>query len=149
MPSTPRSPAVPWRAAPPPAARSRPSFSRWSCCRERRRGTYRWCSLDFFSRALTVRRKTFDLTASRLLALQLRKPRRCLLNVGRKIRHFLHLADFDDLVRRGRALLRPIDRLLARFHLDHPVTTEDFLGFGKGPVGHDRLAAVERDARAR
>src|SRR5690349_7491157 len=48
------------------------------------------------------------------------------LHLLRIVGDFVHLADFDDFVGRGRALLRPIDRSLTRGHLDHPVASEHF-----------------------
>src|SRR5437763_6762526 len=60
-------------------------------------------------------------------------PRR-LLDVGREVGDFLHLAHFDDVaVQHGRAL-GPLDRFRSGFHLDHPVAAEHFLGLGERPV---------------
>src|SRR5689334_14188654 len=44
-----------------------------------------------------------------------------LLDVGGEVGELLHLADLDDLVLRRRAARRPLDGLLPRADLDHPV----------------------------
>src|SRR6267143_262775 len=68
-------------------------------------------------------------------------------DLGRKIRHLLHLADLDRLVLRSGAALGPLDRLLPRLHLDHPVAAEHVLRLSEGPVGDLWLASGEGDAR--
>src|SRR5436309_529642 len=45
---------------------------------------------------------------------------RGLLDVGREVRHLLHLADLDDVAVPGGAARRPLDRLCLRLHLDQP-----------------------------
>src|SRR4030095_12438376 len=57
----------------------------------------------------------------------------------------LALAAFS--MRRGNPL-GPLDRLVPGFHLDQPVTGDELLRLGEGPVDHARLAAGELDARA-
>src|SRR5256885_3090611 len=44
--------------------------------------------------------------------------------------------------------LEPFDRLFLRLHLPQPVAGDQFLGLGKRPIDHRRLAAGEPDARA-
>src|SRR3981189_1492489 len=80
-------------------------------------------------------------TASRPLALpgliqQLGKLGCGLLYVGWKVRKLMHLANFDHFVVRTGAPLGPFDRFFLRFHLNHPVAAEYFLGFGERPIGH-------------
>src|ERR1700688_3026748 len=65
-------------------------------------------------------------------ALQLGESASCFLNVGGKIRHFLDLANLDDLVAGGGTLRGPGDRLIARSNLDHPVAADHLLGLGEG-----------------
>src|SRR5262245_48412484 len=62
-----------------------------------------------------------------------------LLDIRREVRHLEDLADLDGLVRRGGAALRPFDRLFLRFHIDHPIAAEHFLGLDEGTVGELRL----------
>src|SRR5712691_2212152 len=50
-----------------------------------------------------------------------------LLHIVRKIGELLHLPNLDHFVVRGRAALRPFDRLLFRLHLDHPIAAQDLL----------------------
>src|SRR6266852_3778588 len=50
------------------------------------------------------------------------------LDLGGKIRHFLHLADFDDFVVGSGAAPGPGDRLLPRLDVDHPVAAKHLLG---------------------
>src|SRR5687767_13887615 len=76
------------------------------------------------------------------------EARRRLLNVGREVLHLLHLADLDRLVVTPGAALRPLERLFLGLYLDHPIAAEHFLGLDERAVGHFRLAARERDARA-
>src|SRR5438552_11232483 len=73
---------------------------------------------------------------------------RGLLDVGREVRHLLHLADLDDVAVPGGAARRPLDRLCLRLHLDQPVPADHLLGLGEGPVRHPGLPSGERDARA-
>src|SRR5947199_370896 len=58
---------------------------------------------------------------------------RGLLDVGREVRHLLHLADLDDVAVPGGAARRPLDRLCLRLHLDQPVPADHLLGLGEGP----------------
>jgi hypothetical protein len=50
-----------------------------------------------------------------------------LLHVLGEVRHLLHLPDLDDLVVGHGAARRPLDRLLLRADLDHPVAAQDLL----------------------
>src|SRR5882672_5914735 len=86
---------------------------------------------------------SLQLSPERLLARD-ELGRQVSLEVGR----LLHLADLDHLVVRAGAALRPLDRLLARLHLDHPVAAEHLLRLGEGAVGDLGLAALEGHARA-
>src|SRR5262249_45021689 len=59
-----------------------------------------------------------------------------LLHIGWKVRHLRDLADLDHFTVGCGAAQGPIDGLLLRLHLDHPIPTEHFLRFGERPVGH-------------
>src|SRR5882757_1184547 len=79
------------------------------------------------------------------LGLHVGESRRGLLDIGREIREFLHLADFDHFILRGGAARGPFDRLLLRLHLDHPVAPQYLLRLGERTVGHQWLAAGKGD----
>src|SRR3990172_2747362 len=76
------------------------------------------------------------------------KPGRGLGDIGGKVRHLLHLTDFDHLGLRARASLRPFDRFLLRLHLDHPVAADHLFRLAERPVGYLGLSTGERDAGA-
>src|SRR5882762_5025072 len=69
------------------------------------------------------------------LRLQLGKPGSSLLDVGRKVRHFMYLSNLYDFVLRTRTTRGPLDGLFLRLHLDHPVSAEHFLRLRERPVG--------------
>src|SRR5262249_20177350 len=72
-----------------------------------------------------------------------------LLDIGRKVRELLHLADLDPVPILRRAARRPCDRLVLRLHLDQPVPTDHLLAVGEGPVRDPGLSAGERGAGGR
>src|SRR6266702_4368816 len=57
------------------------------------------------------------------------------------------LANLEHFVVRSGAALSPFNRLLLRFHLNHPIATEYLFRFRKWSVGHLGLPSGERDAR--
>src|SRR5262249_14827119 len=67
-----------------------------------------------------------------------------------EVGRFEHLADLDlaVLLVGLRASPHPLDGLLLRLHLDHPVAREELLRLGKRAVHHGALAARELDARS-
>src|SRR5882672_7647296 len=77
-----------------------------------------------------------------------------LLHIVRKIGELLHLPNLDHFVVRGRAALRPFDRLVFRLDLDHPVAAQDLLHPGKGlgvtfgfPTENETRAPIEGGCR--
>src|ERR1700687_1299192 len=65
-----------------------------------------------------------------------------------EIFRLVDLAELDHIVCAGRAALGPLDRLVARFHPDHPKTADRFSGLRNRAIRHLGLAAGERDAGA-
>src|ERR1700675_1408107 len=59
------------------------------------------------------------------LLLQLGKPSRSLLHIGREIRHFLHLAKLDHFIVRCGAARRPFHCFFLRLDLNHPVYADN------------------------
>ena len=83
------------------------------------------------------------------LRLHLLKTLRSLLNVFRKVGHFLYLADFDHFILRCGTAGRPFDGLLFGLHLNHPIAPQHFFRLDKGAVDDCRLSSREGDTRTR
>src|SRR5579862_8548 len=85
----------------------------------------------------------------RRLLPEFRESGRSLLHLLREVLHLHHLPHLDDFIRASRTTLRPLDRLLARLHLDHPIASDNLLRFRKRPIGDRRLPVLERYPRPR
>src|SRR3954467_762541 len=62
---------------------------------------------------------------------------------GPEVGGLVHLADLEQVTVLCRTTSRPLDRFGPRLHLPHPVAADHLACFGKGPIGHRPLRAVE------
>src|ERR1041384_417631 len=67
-------------------------------------------------------------------------PPRGFLDGRTEVLQLLHLPHFDLVAIEQRRPLGPLDRLVARFHLDHPEPAHHFLRLGERAVDDLRLA---------